>query len=260
MTGAERRLDGPAAGGPDRADALEPRLRRRGLNARLSARAARTKGADYQIDARIPDSYLLGVAAERVLMGMRGAALFPRRSPRPFVGAGARFRARDNLQFGSGCTFGPGTFVDALAQSPVRLGDNVSLGRNTRIECTGSLRTIGRGLEVGNDVGLGSDCFYGCAGGIVIGADTIIGNLVTMHSENHRFARPDVPIRSQGVTHAGIRIGQDCWIGAKATILDGVELGSGSVIAAGSVVTAGTYEAGGVYAGAPARRVSSRPS
>ena len=88
----------------------------------------------------------------------------------------------------------------------------------------------GEGLTVGARVGLGTDCFYGCAGGITIGDDTIIGNLVTFHAENHVAERLDVPIRDQGVTHAGIRVGSGCWIGAKATILDG----AGSVTAASS--------------------------
>ncbi|MBR1536811.1 MAG: hypothetical protein IJ630_07725 [Treponema sp.] len=47
------------------------------------------------------------------------------------------------------------------------------------------------------------------------------------------------------------------WIGANVTILDGVTVASGCVLAAGSVVTKST-EPNGVYAGVPARRIKER--
>jgi len=224
----------------------------------LSQVASRIKGSDYRIDERIPDSYLAGVGIERLAMRARGIAMFPGRSARPYVGRRVRIRCRSRLTVGTGTTFGHGSYVDALAERGVRFGRNVSVGRNTRIECTGNLRTLGVGLTVGDDVGLGTDCFYGCAGGIEIGADTIVGNLVTMHAENHRYAEGEIPIRLQGVTHAGVRIGANCWIGAKATILDGAIIEDGCVVAAGSVVVAGTYAANGIYGGIPARQLGTR--
>lgn len=52
-------------------------------------------------------------------------------------------------------------------------------------------------------------------------------------------------------------IGHDVWIGAKVIILDGVRIGSGSIIAAGSVVVGhvGDYE---VFGGVPARKIKDR--
>jgi acetyltransferase-like isoleucine patch superfamily enzyme len=162
------------------------------------------------------------------------------------------------LRFGAGVTFGRDSLVDALSVTGVELGANTSIGRNTRIECTGNLRTIGRGLCVGDNVGLGTDCFYGCGGGITIGDDTIVGNYVTFHSENHQVDNAEKPIRAQGVTRVGISIGNNCWIGAKATILDGANVGDGCVIAAGSVVLAGDYAPNGIFGGTPARLLRSR--
>lgn len=43
--------------------------------------------------------------------------------------------------------------------------------------------------------------------------------------------------RPEAETKGGIVVGDDVWIGFGATILDGVKLGQGSVIAAGAVVT-----------------------
>jgi acetyltransferase-like isoleucine patch superfamily enzyme len=224
----------------------------------LSGAASRSKGEAYRVDEDIPDSYLIGVAGRRSMMKLRGALRFPRRSAKPYVGRRASFLAPSKLTFGSGVTFAAASHVDALSRDGVRLGDNVNVGRNTRIECTGSLQTLGVGLTVGDDVGLGTDCFYGCAGGITIGDDTIIGNMVSFHSENHNHADPEQPIRLQGVSHAGITVGRDCWIGAKVTVLDGARIGDGCIIAAGSVVVAGDYPDRGIYGGAPARLLKQR--
>lgn len=148
-----------------------------------------------------------------------------------------------------------GSLIDALSREGVVLGQGFSLGRGAAIECTGSLKTIGKGFVAGKNVGIGSGSFLGCAGGVVIGDDTILGNFVSIHSENHRFERHDMPIRLQGVDHKGVRIGSDCWIGAKVTILDGVVLGSHSIVAAGAVVREGEYPDGSLLAGVPARVV-----
>lgn len=224
----------------------------------LRRRISAVKGGEFTIDDRIPAGYLLRVIAVRTLMLVRGVWRFPFRHDRPFIGSGVRLRSRHRLTFGAGVTLGPGAYIDACARDGVRLGDRTSVGRNTRIECTGSLQTLGVGLTVGTAVGLGTDNFYGCAGGISIGDDTIIGNFVSFHAENHVIGDLHRPIRLQGVTHDGIVVGRSCWIGAKVTVLDGARVGDGCVVAAGSVVTAGTYESHGIYAGIPAKLLKSR--
>lgn len=229
-----------------------------GLVGAASAVASRVKGADYRIDPRVSSTYLLSVVTGRAVMVTRGSIRLRRWSGPPFVGSRVRLRATDQLRLGRGVTISDGCYIDALSERGVTLGDGTSLGKNSRIECTGSLKNVGVGFEAGQNVGLGADCFYGAAGGIEIGADTIIGNFVSFHSENHVASRLDVPIRLQGVTRVGIVVGPDCWIGAKATLLDGVRLGGGSIVAAGCVMPAGDYPPHGVYGGVPARRLGTR--
>jgi len=53
-----------------------------------------------------------------------------------------------------------------------------------------------------------------------------------------------------------IVIGKGCWVGARATILPGVILGDGCVIAAGSVVTK-DCKPNTLYAGVPAKEIRS---
>ena len=79
-----------------------------------------------------------------------------------------------------------------------------------------------------------------------------------MHSENHNFSDSEILIKDQGVNRKGIIIGNNCWIGSKATILDGVVIEDGVIIAAGAVVKEGVYNSNGIYGGVPAKFLKMR--
>ena len=89
-------------------------------------------------------------------------------------------------------------------------------------------------------------------GGIQIGNDVIAGSYISFHSENHVFDDTSLLIREQGVTSKGIQIGNNVWIGAKATFLDGAIVGNNSVVAAGAVVN-GIFPDNVVLGGVPAK-------
>lgn len=63
----------------------------------------------------------------------------------------------------------------------------------------------------------------------------------------------------QGVCRKGIKIGKGCWIGAKATILDGTVLGDGCIVAAGAVVN-GNFPPMSILGGVPAKIIKLRIS
>lgn len=86
-----------------------------------------------------------------------------------------------------------------------------------------------------------------CFNHIVIGEDvTISENVVIRDSDNHEI------IRNGFKMDAPIVIGDHVWIGINATILKGVHIGRGAVIAAGSVVTKDIPERS-LVGGVPAR-------
>ena len=151
-----------------------------------------------------------------------------------------------------------GVYIDALSSNGVRIGDRSLLGRDTRIECTGSLAHIGKGLSIGADSTFGAGCYFGAAGGIQIGDEVMAGQYVRFHAENHITDDLDVPIRSQGVTHKGITVGNNVWIGAGVVFLDGAVVGDGCVIAADAVVTGKEWPPNSVIGGVPARVIKSR--
>ena len=94
-------------------------------------------------------------------------------------------------------------------------------------------------------------------GSIQIGADVLIGPHTVLTAANHTFGDPETPIIQQKISKQGIEIHDDVWIGANCTILDGVTIGEGTVVAAGSVVTEPVPEYT-VVAGAPAEQIGTR--
>ena len=95
-------------------------------------------------------------------------------------------------------------------------------------------------------------------GKIKIGKDVLIGPQVMIIANNHKYNDLTKPINKQGeFSKGGIIIDDNVWIGARAIILDGVHIESGSVIAAGSVVTK-NVEKNTIVGGNPAHFIKKR--
>jgi len=94
----------------------------------------------------------------------------------------------------------------------------------------------------------------------LIGNNVMVAAFTAMFAANHRFDRTDIPIRDQGMaTKGGIRIEDDVWIGSHSVILDGVNIGKGSVIAAGAIVDKNVAPYA-IVGGVPARQIGNRLS
>lgn len=86
---------------------------------------------------------------------------------------------------------------------------------------------------------------------IVIGQKCDIGPFVVIQTGTHEIGDSD---RRAGKGKClPIGIGDGTWIGARATILGGVNIGKGCVIGAGSVVLPGDYPDNSLLAGVPAK-------
>lgn len=215
------------------------------------------KGVDFNFSENIPIRYLISIFVERSMMMLRGMFTFGI-SKRVFIAKRVMIKCKTKIKFEKNLSIGLSSFIDAVSIDGIRFGENVSLGKYTNIECSGSLQNLGKGLLVGNNVGMGTHGFWGCAGGVEIGNDTIFGNFVSIHSENHNFKSLEIPIRLQGVNRKGIKIGNNCWIGAKVTVLDGAIIEDGCIIAAGALVISGRYKSNGIYGGVPAKLIKYR--
>lgn len=94
----------------------------------------------------------------------------------------------------------------------------------------------GARMTIGDRVGMSGASIF-CASGIEIGNDVKIGANVSIYDTDfHALDYVDRRLDRNTPT-APVHIGDDVWIGANATVLKGVRIGTRAVIAAGSVVT-----------------------
>ncbi len=186
----------------------------------------------------IPIGYLLKICIQRAFMLLRGSVCLglKQKKGKLFIGRRVELQCKSKLSIGYCVSLQDEVVINALSKEGIILGDNVSIGKRSMIKTSGSLTAVGKGFYMGHDSAMGNDCFIGAAGGVIIGSYVAIGQNVRFHSENHEFRDPDKMICEQGVSNQGIKVGDDCWIGAGAVILDGVNIGSGCVIGANTLV------------------------
>ena len=197
------------------------------------------KKEPYEIDEAVTVGTMLGIIFERGRMVLRGIfrkPFFRKSKGILFIGKRVKIKNKKKISFNGSATIEDGCFIEALSKGGMKVGNNFSLGKNSIIECTGVIRELGEELVIGDNVGIAANAFIAVRGKTKIGKDTIFGPGVSIHSENHNFESLDKPIRLQGATRKGVTIGEDCWIGSKAIILDGVNIGNHVIVAAGAVV------------------------
>lgn len=215
---------------------------------------SRSKGLAYRIDPAIATSDLFGLVARQSTALGRGML---RRRGLVFIERGVILRSPGRISIGRFSRIGAGCLIEGLSRDGITIGRGVSLGRGGRIRATATLTELGAGVTIGDHVGLGDGFYLGAFGGIEIGSGTIVGERLTVHSDNHDFDDPTRSIREQGTTALPVRIGARCWMGSNVAVLGGVEIGPDCVVGAGAVITK-SFPAGSVIAGNPARLLRSR--
>ena len=153
-------------------------------------------------------------------------------------------------------SFGPRCDVRSGAHFTVARGATVAIGSGCVLDHGFTLEVTGR-LTVGDRTVFGHHCTVAADDRVAIGRGCLIGELVSIRDHDHAFDRADLPILDQGRRSAPVVIGDDVWIGAKATITAGVTIGDGAVVGAHAVVTH-DLPAGCVAVGVPARVVKMR--
>jgi acetyltransferase-like isoleucine patch superfamily enzyme len=112
-------------------------------------------------------------------------------------------------------------------------------------------------IHIGNDVTLNEWVYLSGFGGLHIGNHVRIGHRTSIITSDHRYDDMSVPIHQQGLIFGEVVIEDDVWIGCNATILKGVRIGRGAIIAAGAVVTR-DVPANAIFGGVPARQIGVR--
>lgn len=210
-------------------------------------------GKTYQIDDRIPNKLLYSIFYNRVLMLIRG---YVKTGKKVFIGNNTKIQNSRNIVFGKNVTIDKHCVIDGFSSEKIILGDCVKIGSFSTLTSTSHMSKYGKGLKMGNNSAIGDYTHFGAAGGIEIGNDVIMGSYISFHSENHNFSDTSKLIREQGVTSKGIKLGNNIWVGAKVTFLDGCVIGNNTVVAAGAVVN-DVFPDNVVIGGVPAKVLKS---
>lgn len=118
----------------------------------------------------------------------------------------------------------------------LRKGGRITLGKCAHLG-DGTLVRVTQNAEfkMGENSGFNSYCVVTCRDKIDIGNNVIFGPFVTIHDHDHIFGT-EKNINEEGYTTSPIVIEDNVWVGANVTILKGVHIGKGAVIAAGTLI------------------------
>jgi len=107
-------------------------------------------------------------------------------------------------------------------------------------------------ISIGKNTIINKNCLIDGRGGCVIGNNVDIAQDTFIWSEQHDYNSPDYDTVDKTVV-----IEDNVWIASRATILPGVRIGKGAVVACGSVVTKDVPPFT-VVAGVPAKAIGNR--
>ncbi len=177
------------------------------------------------------------------------------------VGKGVIFGRSITIRHPHKITIGDNTFIDENVvldakgekNEGIIIGNNVYIGRNVILSCKeGSIYlndycnvSANCSLLSETKISLGKYCF-------------LAGHCYLVAGGNHSFEDLSRPIMFQSsISKGGITIGEDVWLGASVTVLDGVNIGKGSVVGAGAVVINSLPEYS-ISVGIPAKQIKKR--
>lgn len=145
------------------------------------------------------------------------------------------------------------------AYSHVSQLKSMRLGRDLQLAPNISFRN-GERIDIGSETHVGEHAMLWAGdttGRIVIGEKCLIGPRAFMTAANYGIVQ-GTPIMHQPKNERDVIIGSDVWIGAASSVMAGVTIGDGAIVAAGSVVTKDVAP-GTIVGGAPAKQIGFRP-
>lgn len=174
---------------------------------------------------------------------------------RRFISLCCSYRARLIINFlqsvtvGSNFRCGEGFYISCTDGGEIRIGSNVSLGRNVKfVAQSGS-------IVIGDNAFIGDGTIVVAKKSVKIGNDALIAEYVVIGDQDHGLDSD--PIRSAGFSVASIAIDDNVWLGSKVSVLKGNHIGSDAVIAANAVVTK-DVPSRHIFGGVPAESIGIR--
>jgi galactoside O-acetyltransferase len=147
---------------------------------------------------------------------------------------------------------------------------NLQLGANSLLRGTVTYNKNNASLIVGDNTAINGSTLFSIASCVEIGRNVLISfDCLIMdhdgHSLDSNIRNNDLPDLLSGKPKSWddvgiqiIKINDSAWIGARVTILKGVTIGEGSIVASGSVVTKDVSPFS-IVGGNPARKIGEAP-
>lgn len=145
------------------------------------------------------------------------------------------------FQIGNNSLIGRNCFL--LGGQYIKIGNNSNIGRHGVITCWDSLNNerYVPSIIIGDNCSIGEFCHITSINSIVIGNGVLTGKRVTITDNSHGkslLAEAEIiPLRRKLYSKGSVIIGNNVWIGDKVSIMPGVCIGDGAIIAANAVVT-----------------------
>lgn len=146
-----------------------------------------------------------------------------------------------------------GRFVDLVNPHNIMLGDSVILSNRAVLDGGGkseklgliiednvfigigsSLRVTSHSIKIGKGSNIGSTCSINSYAPLYVGEKVLFAAFCVV---GNKRAVPELDLEVQQTT-----IGDGCWIGVRAVILDGVTIGNGAIVGAHAVVSSDIAE------------------
>ncbi|MHB1346012.1 MAG: DapH/DapD/GlmU-related protein [Candidatus Humimicrobiaceae bacterium] len=104
------------------------------------------------------------------------------------------------------------------------------IGRNTILSCKDG------DIILDENVNIGFNCEVQSSSYVSIGKNTLLAAYVYIIAGDHAHEPDEQSLDLVQGTSKGIIIGDNCWLGAKSTVLDGINIGNDTIIGASAVV------------------------
>lgn len=196
----------------------------------------------------------LGGGLGYLLRRLSLASLFASCGKGAIFGKALILRTPANISIGNNVAIDDHSLVDGGTgpECTMRIGDKVVISKGCVIQAKTGL------LEIGDECDIGAHVILSSVGGIMLAPNVLIAGNCYIGGGRYHLDSHETPIMYQGIYSRGpVRIGEGTWIGASATILDGVSIGRGCVIGAGALVTKDIPDYA-IAVGSPAKIIQQR--
>jgi acetyltransferase-like isoleucine patch superfamily enzyme len=122
--------------------------------------------------------------------------------------------------------------VRVVGEGQIRLGSGVFVGSNSWLQALGEGK-----LEIGDGSSFAGGCVISAATSVRLGSKVLLARNVYVSDHMHAYSDARTAVLDQGLTHLDpVEICDGAWLGENVVVCPGVKIGRGAVIGANAVV------------------------